>query len=101
MSGYLIQSRKHVTVLAVEVARCSSIVNKAEAALLPADIATSIDDDAALDPCQSVWGEGSSHLATIPLPSFDPPEASKQARAGVEVAILEPYHNTQLSHLVN
>jgi hypothetical protein len=52
MSGYLVQSRKHVTVLAAGVGRCSDTVQKGGSCTDYSDagIATSIDDDAlALD----------------------------------------------------
>lgn len=80
MSGYLVQSGKHVTMLAGRVERCSDIVLQTGGSCTDycsskAGIATSIDDDDA--PSSVGRREGSSH---VQHPShFHPETHQKQA----------------------
>jgi hypothetical protein len=98
MSGYLVQSRKHVTTLVVEELKMFGYRPKGGSCTdssSRAGIATSIDD---VVYCRECGGEGSSHLQAS---HFHRLTHRTQARAGVEVAAVELYHNTQVSHKVS
>ena len=94
MSGYLVQSRKHVILVEVEVEDVRISSTRREAALNPTERHRDIDDDDALDPCSV--GERARAIC-IPLPSFDPPEASKSWSRSSNNTRAIPQHTTPIS----